>query len=184
MAAGIAMTVSYISVIIICILLAGCLTVMRHEQKEEKLSGIVPGEMVDCVGYLTVVGDRRNGRRVLKNLKGEQYPLSTSETIGSSRKADTLISHPAVAKMHVELNYRKPGRVIVKALKNSRVSTNRKAGELMDGDMLILGEGNERLELRLSFIKQSDIDAAKNAAGAEAADGGKSGFSGKRAARK
>ena len=50
--------------------------------------------------------------------------------------------------------------IVVKKIKNAVVSTSRKEGELMDGDKLILGEGENRIELQLSFIEHSDITAA------------------------
>ncbi len=159
MAAGLAMTVSYASVIIVILIILMCVEIMRLEESGTARKKTDEWETDEGIGWLTVVTDKRSGKRG-GNLKGTTYSLSESERLGSSSKADTVIKHPAVEKVHVALTYKRPGKVLVKGIKKAVVSTSRMAGELMDGDRLILGEGDMRVELQLSFVNHSDIAAA------------------------
>ncbi len=159
MAAGLAMTVSYISVILVILIILVCVEIMRLEESGANRKKTNEWEIDEGIGWLTVVVDKRKGKHG-GNLKGTTYSLSENERLGSSSKADTVIRHPAVEKIHVALTYKKPGRVLVKGMKRAVVVTSRKAGELMDGDRLILGDGDNRIELQLSFINHSDIAAA------------------------
>lgn len=162
MTAGLAMTVSYAAVGIVLLILVVCMSIMTTESRLDEQEKGVENEMDEGIACLTVVADKRKGVRT-KSLKGMTYSLSENEVLGSGGGADTVLKHPAVEKKHVSLTYRKPGKMLVKALRGAAVSTSRKGGELMDGDRLILGaDENNRLELQLSFLKHADIEAAKN----------------------
>lgn len=162
MASKLAMIVSYAAVIMSILIIGICIEIMRLEQKiakEKQGKGGGGWEVDEGIAWLTVVSDKRKDKRTA-SLRGATYSLGISERLGSGSKADTLIKHPAVEKLHVSLTYKKPGKILVKKIKNAVVSTSRKEGELMDGDKLILGEGENRIELQLSFIEHSDITAA------------------------
>ena len=160
MASGLGMIVSYAAVIMVASIIMLCVSVIRLEQqtvKEERGKGGWAAD--EGIAWLTVVSDKRKGKQS-ETLKGAAYSIGLVDQIGSGKNADTQIKHPAVEKMHVTLTYKRPGKMLVKQIKTAAVSTNRREGELMDGDLLILGVGGNRIELRLSFVEHSDIVAA------------------------
>ena len=160
MASGLGMIVSYAALIMAVLIVGLCIAVMHLEQQSDKAqTGKDLWAVDEGIAWLTVVSDKRKSRKS-ETLRGAAYSLGMVEQIGSGNKADTQIKHPAVEKLHVTLTYKKPGKMLVKAIKNAAVSTSRKEGELMDGDKLILGSGENRIELQLSFVEHSDIIAA------------------------